>query len=83
MGLYLISYDLRKVRNYQRLYDVLIKWKAAKLLESLWLAKPTGPAPTICGLLRTTVDSDDGLVVIELQASSDWATIKALLPGTR
>lgn len=34
MALYFPSYDLRKQRNYQPLYDELAKLKAIRVLES-------------------------------------------------
>lgn len=36
MALYFLSYDLRKKRDYQKLYDELNRFKAVKILESLY-----------------------------------------------
>lgn len=82
MAMFLISYDLRKVRNYQPLWDVLGKWGANRLLESLWLADLQGPAATVRDILRTVIDDDDGLAVIELAPNFNWATFKCQNPGT-
>lgn len=80
MPMFVISYDLRKVRNYQALYDVFAQWKAVRLLESLWLADLTGPAATIAQLLKAQMDTDDGVAVIELSPGFAWAT-QGVLPA--
>jgi len=36
MALYFLDYDLRKKRDYQKLYDELAKFQAVHILESLW-----------------------------------------------
>jgi hypothetical protein len=75
--MYLISYDLRKVKNYSKLYECLNQWKAQRLLESLWVAHVQGTSNTIRQILMNCVDGDDSLVVIELPAGIDWATQRA------
>ena len=75
MPAFLITYDLRKQRNYQPLYDLLRQWKAARLLESVWLAELAGPAATVRDLIRQRTDADDAVAVIELKAGFNWATI--------
>jgi hypothetical protein len=82
MPLYVISYDLRKQRTYEPLWKALREWKAAKLLESFWLAELTGPAGTIRDILKAHIDHDDGLVVLELRPNFDWAYVRALKGGT-
>ena len=81
MPYYVISYDLRNKRNYQPLYDVLNEWKAARLLESLWLAHLKGPATAVRDILKAKIDSDDGLAVVELANDMDWGAIRAQKPG--
>jgi hypothetical protein len=66
----LISYDLRKQRNYDELYKLLEVWKARRLLKSVWLAE-----------LRGLSDAGDGLAVIELQKTGDWSAIQAETDG--
>lgn len=76
MALFFIEYDLRKARNYQALYDELARFKAVRVLESLWCFKRIN---TNCARLRDHfkqfIDADDGLCITEV---SDWATYKAL-----
>ncbi len=73
MAWFVITYDLRKRRNYQPLYDALKKWKAVPLLESVWLVQLKGPAVEIRDILATFMDNDDGLAVLELRPGFDWA----------
>jgi hypothetical protein len=46
----------------------------------VWLGVLNGPAATIRDLLKAHIDSDDGLMVVELKAGSEWATFNTL-PG--
>jgi hypothetical protein len=62
MNWYLITYDLRKKRDYKSLYEALARFKAVSLLESVWLAELRGPAATVRDLLKAEMDGDDGMV---------------------
>jgi len=79
MASYIVSYDLRKQRNYQPLWDQLKAWGAVRLLESLWLLTRTENASTVLAALSSLVDEDDGLAVIELKTGLAW-TVKACQP---
>ncbi|CUJ64811.1 hypothetical protein HMPREF3069_03155 [Achromobacter xylosoxidans] len=71
MALYFLSYDLRKSRNYQPLYDELGRIGAVRVLESLWsFARDLTSAESLSTHYRQFVDADDGLIVIK---ASDWA----------
>lgn len=74
MPLYLISYDLHKKREYDALIAQLEKWHARRIAYSVWLGNLRGPASIVRDLLRTLVDTDDDMVVIELKPGSEWAT---------
>lgn len=76
MPSYLITYDLRKERNYRKLYECLEQWKAVALLESVWLADLKGPASEVRRILQSHMDHNDGLAVLELKSQFDWATYK-------
>ncbi|MFY3196795.1 hypothetical protein ACOTE7_23040 [Achromobacter xylosoxidans] len=72
MALYFLSYDLRKSRNYQPLYDELAKLYATRVLESLWAFKHTDTnCASVRDYFRQFIDADDGLIVIQ---AVDWAT---------
>ena len=81
MALFAISYDLRKTRNYQPIYDQLGKWGAKRLLESYWLADINTTAGHVRDVLAQLVDGDDGVAVIELHRGSNWATLHAQTAG--
>ena len=75
-SLYFLEYDLRKSRDYQRLYDALKNVGAVRMLESSWCFRY---ANTNCVQLRDFfkqfVDGDDAIVVSQV---TDWATWNAL-----
>jgi len=72
---FVITYDLRKVRDYDKVYELLGKWKAVRILESVWLAGIEGTASQVVDALRKQADFDDGLAVIQLKNPGDWATV--------
>ena len=74
MSQYLVTYDAHKIRNYQRLYQLMASWHATRLTESLWMANLVGPASVIRDLVAATLDNDDTVAVIQLQQGADWAT---------
>ena len=72
MALYFLTYDLRKQRDYQTLYDELAKFNAVRVLESTWcFNRSNATAAGLRDYFRQFIDADDGLLVSE---SSDWAT---------
>ena len=72
MALYYLDYDLRKAKDYQKLYDELGKFGAVRILKSQWCFKRIN---TTAGGLRDHfkqfIDPDDGLSVAEV---ADWGT---------
>lgn len=81
MAYFVISYDLHKVKHYQPVWDKLEEWDATRALESLWLANVDGTAKQVRDVLKSLVDEDDSIVVIELKKGSDWAVKKAPQAG--
>lgn len=74
MALYFLSYDLRKQRDYQKLYDELNSFNAVSVLESLWCFKRFNTSSlNLVNHFRKFIDSDDGLIIMEC---TDWASIK-------
>jgi hypothetical protein len=78
---YLISYDLRKQRNYEPLWALLRNSGAVKILESSWLVDSPNSSVAIRDHLRTVIDNDDGLIVLPLAPGVVWATFQALPLG--
>jgi len=75
MALYFLEYDLRKQRDYKPLYDELARFKAVRILESLWCFNRF--ETNVTGLrdhFRRLIDSDDGIIVSEV---SNWASYGA------
>ena len=81
MALYLISYDEHNERDYSRCYDLMKKWSAQKLLESLWLANLRGPAEVVRDIVLGTFDHDASVAVIELEPTAEWATVRCQEAG--
>lgn len=82
MGYFLVSYDLHNRRDYQPLWDYLLKLGAVRVLESLWVVELTrGGAGGLTSDIRAVIDGDDSLVVIELKPGSEWATVRAKKAG--
>lgn len=74
MSLYFLTYDLRKSRNYQTLYDELKDFGAVRILESTWCFNRVNTSATgLRDYFRKSIDSDDGIIVSEV---SDWASYK-------
>jgi hypothetical protein len=74
VALYFLTYDLRKSRDYQKLYDELKNFNAVQVLESTWCFRRINT--TAAGLrdhFKNFIDNDDGLLVEE---SNAWATYK-------
>lgn len=70
---YFISYDLRGERNYQKLYDELERFKAIKVLESLYcISYQDGKTEILRDHFKKFIDKDDGLIVI---LSAHWAGV--------
>lgn len=71
MALFFISYDLRRQRNYQTLYDELERYEGVRVLESVWCIRVNSDHETVRDHFRNFMDADDGIVVI---TASAWAT---------
>ena len=73
MALYFLTYDLRRKRDYQSLYDELKKFDAIKILESTWcFNRINTDARRLRDYFARLLDSDDGLMVSQVEA---WASL--------
>lgn len=82
MSDYIVSYDLKKHKDYPRLYAALKQWRAVPLLESFWLVPDLkGPAAAVLDLLRRYIDNDDGIAVIQIVPGMQWCSLRAKTPG--
>jgi len=74
MSLYFLSYDLRKERDYKKLYDELEDFNAVRILESQWCFRRTNTsAKGLRDHFKQFIDNDDGIILSEV---TDWASRK-------
>ena len=73
MACYIVSYDLRKQRNYDALYEAIKSYGTwAHILESLWAIVNSHTAAEVRDHLAKFIDSDDGLFVIKSGREAAW-----------
>lgn len=72
MKLFVISYDLRNQRDYQKLYDELNRLRAKPILESTWCLNlgDVNTSQKVRDHFCQFIDSDDALIVSEVR---NWA----------
>lgn len=73
MALYVISYDLHKIRIYQPLVTALRAAGAVEALESFWLADLSQTADQVRDAVMSHIDGDDSVLVIEVKPGSWWS----------
>lgn len=72
MALYFITYDLRKTRDYQKLYDELERFNAVQVLESTWcFNRHNTTALKLRDYFKKHIDKDDGLLI---EQTGSWAS---------
>lgn len=78
MALYLLTYDLRNERDYDRFHGELERFGAVWVLESVWCfeLEQNSPQDLVAHFLNF-IDQDDGLMVCE---ASRWATHQTNAP---
>lgn len=74
MKSFIISYDLiGPNRNYDNLYEAIRAYGTyAKITESLWSISSSSNSASIRDNLKSILDENDKLIVMELQGN--WAT---------
>ena len=78
MACYLITYDLRRTRNYEALYNGIKSYGTwGKINESTWVIASYQPATQIRDYLLNFVDSDDRLFVIKTTSEAAWQNAMA------
>ena len=76
MKVYQISYDLRKQRDYESLYERIKSYgKWCHPLESTWVIATAQTASNIRDYLASVMDNDDGLLVTRLQGEAAWRNL--------
>ena len=73
MKCYIISYDLRKKRNYESLYRAIQSYSQCKqIAESTWAVVTTNSAVEIRDNLLRVMDNDDRLFVVRSGVEAAW-----------
>lgn len=82
MAIFCVGYDCHKVRDDLAFRTALEEAGGVRLLDSLWLISLDGAAVELRDSIMVHLDSDDSLVVLELDSSRSWATARAREEGT-
>ena len=78
MTTYVVSYDLKKPgQNYQPLWDELDRLKAHRTLESFWLISVNNTPKELVDHLKSFIDANDALWVLELTKVHHFRNAKA------
>ena len=76
MTCYIISYDLVKKRDYEKLYDAIKSYDDyAHITESTWAIVTSDKATKIRDNLLKHVDSDDRIFVIKSGKEAAWRNV--------
>lgn len=74
---YLISYDLIKTKDYDKLFEGIrsISNGNCQLLGSVWIIGHNGSATQIRETLKSFIDADDKLLVLKLTGEGAWRNL--------
>jgi len=76
MACYIVSYDLRKQRNYDSLYEAIKGYGGwAHILESTWAVVTQESAADVRNRLLQHLDADDGLFVVKSGTEAAWQSV--------
>jgi hypothetical protein len=70
---HLITYDLKKTKDYPRLWTALQNLGACRALLSVWVLNSPATTEQIRNQLQAFIDSDDKLLVAEMTGM--WASV--------
>ncbi len=74
MATFIITYDTHLGRNYQDLYDGMDENDGVRLAESVWGIELNNTAAEVRDWIRSLLDDDDTIVVIQVKPEPSWAT---------
>lgn len=76
MACYLVTYDLRKERNYEALHNAIKSYGLwAKILESTWAVVSDKTAMEVTNHLKNSIDNDDGIFVVKSASEAAWTGV--------
>lgn len=76
MTIYLVSYDKKKDKNYQPIWNALKGVGGHRVLESLWLINVTNQPQQVLDWISEFGDGDDSFIVAAINKSN----LKTLRP---
>ena len=74
MATVIITYDTHLGRNYQGLYDGMDENDGVRLAESVWGIVLNNTAAEVRDWLKSLLDGDDTIIVIQVKPKPSWAT---------
>lgn len=77
MATFIVTYDTHAGRNYKSLYDGMEENGGVRLAESVWGIALNNTAGEVRDWVKSLLDSDDTIVVIQVKPKPSWATQKA------
>jgi hypothetical protein len=83
MPLFMISYDEHPTRDYAECYKLLRKWRAKRLLESLWFADLNGTADAVLKAVDAALGNNASVAVVQVFSNGDWSTMAAQKEGVQ
>ena len=76
MPCYMVSYDLRKVRDYEKLFEAIKSYGTwSHVLESCWAVVTVQSTSSVRDHLVKFIDSDDGLFVLKSGGEAAWRNV--------
>lgn len=76
MTSYLLTYDLNKDKNYQKLYDELERLGGHRTLLSVWLVSVNNTATELRKHLTQFIDDDDSMWVLEVTQNNSYNNVR-------
>ena len=76
MPCYVVSYDLRKSRDYESLYEAIKSYGSwAHVLESTWAIVTDKTHVEVRDHLLEHIDDDDGIFVVKSGGAGAWHSV--------
>jgi hypothetical protein len=79
MPVFVVSYDLNREKDYQRLWDALTALEGRRILYSQWVVYSPTTAEALRDTLARFIDRDDSLLVMD-RDSRDWGATNLMTP---
>jgi hypothetical protein len=70
--IYLVSYDLLKQKNYERIERAIQGYTACRILFSVWLVQTNLSSLELATVLVNALDNDDRIFVSEFTQRTSW-----------